>query len=265
MLETLYGPPAKLCPNCERPVTVKGSTFCGVSCANASRKRPATNGRVCKICQKPLHGRQENACCRAHSGSQPFVAVHETSAPGVAVRPASTADHMTSIEAVKRLRCAGKTRPEIVKELGISKHTVQRIINAHQIPLTLARVAIRPPSAASNIDNIEAVRRLRAAGKYRPEIAAELGLSKHTVQTIIQQNDIPRPDVPRVSDRPPARPAAKRRPITIPLREVIRWAFDLGCRRDIEAVSRAMRRADPSHPGFVLGESPRGLSWSRKE
>ncbi len=277
MLETLYGPPAKLCPNCEKPVTVKGSTFCGVSCANASRKRPATNGRVCKICQKPLHGRQENACSRAHSGSQPFVAVHETSAPDAAVKTASTADHMINIEAVKRLRYAGKTRPEIAKELGVSKHTVQRIINAHQIPLTLARrtiasegpsiarVAIRPPSAASNIDNIEAVKRLRAAGKYRPEIAAELGLSKHTVQKIIQQNDIPRPDVPRVSDRPPARPAAKRRPITIPLREVIRWASDLGCRRDIDAVSRAMRRADPSHPGFVLGESPRGMSWSRKE
>ncbi len=208
-VKPLYGPPAKLCPNCERPVTVKGSTFCGVACANASRKRPATNGRFCKACGIPLYSRQKTACCKAHS-----------------------------------------YMPPTAKE-----------------PTTPSKAVVKPPSAASNSDNIEAVKRLRAAGKYRLEIAAELGLSKHTVQTIIQQHDIPRPDVPRVSDRSPAKPTAKRRPITIPLREVIRWAFDLGCRRgaSVDEVSRAMRREDPSHPGFVLGESPRGMSWSKNE
>ncbi len=201
MLETLYGPPAKLCPNCERPVTVKGSTFCGVSCANAHRRRPVTE-RFCKTCGIPLHGRQKTACSKAHT-----------------------------------------------------------------YPL-----AARPPSAVDDAGNIAAVKRLRAAGKERKVIARELGISKGSVQQIISKNGIPRTAAPpkrSTTNGSPPLPVhrTKRRPITIPLREVIRWAFDLGCRRgaSVDEVSRAMRRADPSHPGFVLGESPRGMSWSRKE
>ncbi len=136
---------------------------------------------------------------------------------------------------------------------------------AHTYPL-----AARPPSASDDAGNIAAVKRLRAAGKERKVIAREVGISKGVVQQIISKNGIPRTAAPSKrrttndSSPPPIRPT-KRRPITIPPREVIRWAFDLGCRRDIEAVSRAIRREDPSHPGFVLGESPRGMSWSRKE
>lgn len=207
----IYGPPAKLCPNCDKPVMVKGSTFCGVPCANASRRRPATNGRFCKTCGIPLYSRQKTACCKAHSYDPPTT---------------------------KESNEAGKA-------------------------------IVKPPSAANNTDNIDAVKQLRAAGKERKEIARELGLSKSAVQKIISKNDIPRTVAPAkqrtTNGSPPSVGPAKRRPITIPLREVIRWAFDLGCRRDIESVSRAIRRADPSHPGFVLGESPRGMSWSRKE
>ncbi len=202
---SFYGPPAKLCPNCDKtPITKRGATFCSIACANAFRKRPmAPNGRFCKICQKPLYGRQKNSCSLAHTYQPPDPKPVQCKT----VRPPSAVDLEVNITGVKRLRAAGMAREAIGQELGISKHIVQRIINAHGIPLAAP--------------------------------------------------------VSRVTDRPSLERPAKRRPITIPEREVIRWAAYFGCRRDINAVSRAMRQEDPSHPGFVLGDSPRGMSLRR--
>lgn len=49
-------------------------------------------------------------------------------------------------------------------------------------------------------------------------------------------------------------------PIPVPLRELIRHGRELGLAveraMDVDAVSRAMRRAVPGHPGFVLALAP---------
>lgn len=52
-------------------------------------------------------------------------------------------------------------------------------------------------------------------------------------------------------------------PIMLRLREVYQWGFTLNLppakRGDIEAVSRAMQRAEPGHPGFARREQPSGF------
>lgn len=104
--------------------------------------------------------------------------------------------------------------------------------------------------------------RLFAAGEKREEIIAAVNaMPGGQIESIIQfdwygrHTGARRPaGWDRVSQTVKAAPlrGLSRSPAGIPLREVYRLAAELHCPRDVDAVSRAEKQRDPSHPGYRL-------------
>lgn len=114
--------------------------------------------------------------------------------------------------------------------------------------LACQRDAARPKTDSGLNDRII---ELAMAGHTMRDISKQLGISLGSVvgRWSRHKGNLQHPKCLHPSPRHP-------RPIAIPLREVVRLAGELGVARrfctDVQVVSRAMRRANPGHPGLVL-------------
>lgn len=193
---------------------------------------------------------------------------------------------------IRSLRDSGLTHAAIGQQIGLSPSGVRRRLRVMGKPRAIPNwrksefsaeqdEVIRQmyPTLASSDDIIAAVNALQGATmRDRAHLSMRARVLKvsrptgwqHYVQTLRQNWPAPK-EAPR--KRPVARTkldvpipqqsvpqVAERKPIRIEGWRLMNLGFQLGIPvddRTIETVSRAMRREDPKHPGFVLASTPR--------
>lgn len=233
------------CGECGKPLPRDKVLFCDFACANKARVRDHGN---CKTCSKPLRRGQIAFCgmeCRVKVWHAETLSLYESGLPSSA----------------------------IAEKLGINERGLQKRMSAlgikrrHYSPEQIAEFKRLYESGAPDAELIAGVNAL--PGKRMLGAGAVEGLrSRLKLRRNQTESDRVRKSW---ATRRKSKPAAEQAPsdprVGIPLREVYRWGADLGVplskRGDVHAVSRAMKRENPEHPGFVL-VSARAVQWPPK-
>lgn len=211
------------CKRCGKPVLRNSALYCDQACY-----QPLREPNPCSMCGKPAR-RNRRTCSSECAASALTTRAHPP-------------------ETLERLRLFaenGKTRYQIAELLHMTLSAVTGLAARHEI--TVARKIqhqTRPPcpicGGATKTKRKYCGPRCHQEGERRRIASMER-----------------RPDPLRYSMRPVSqkiRKVVKGAPIPIPLREVYRWGFQLGCPRTIEAISRAIKAEQPNHPGFKLSQ-----------
>lgn len=226
----------KACPVCQATVRVKRLTYCSNACAAKAR---VIARDPCKQCGSPI-GRKGNQFCSVRCAWDARMAPRPCIVCGT--NPARSERRTCSAE------CTARSRRRVRNPLYTD-------------------------------DLVAQIRKLRGEGVKLADVAAQTGMREGQIGGLIGRNEIafyrparppkekapPKPRVVRVAaPKPPKqiviKPVAAKpstpRPVSLRLREVYQWGATLNVpselRGNIAAVSRAMRRDDPTHPGFVL-------------
>jgi hypothetical protein len=236
------------CARCGEPVRERRNQYCSPECYRPSRVRP------CYGCGKRLtRVNQKFYCSHACQFAHPM--------------PLPWDDELRRLRVVEK-----KTYREIAGVLGIPQNRVEH--RGQKLQLPPLTVHVGAPRKFSP-EQCAVIAKLYPAGTSRDAIkAAVTALPGGRLETpegllrITRRLKVYRPPgatrsaartkmTQRWTANHPPKAKPKATPgVGIPLREVYRWGADLGVplsqRGDVAAVSRAMKRDDPTHAGFFL-------------
>lgn len=223
-----FGP----CPKCGKPRLKRKNTFCSPECASRRiERRPcAVCGTIvaearmkycsnkCRYAAK-VNSRKPNPCQKCGKQMAPRAKLYCQACyatPMLMMRKHKP----ETIHEIIRLKDEGKTRQQVAKVMGMSDGQIAGICDRHRISFA-RRVAKTKP----------------APEKYN-RVATSVGW------VAMPSGKSQKPRLPGIPLYP---------------REVWQWGMQLNLplskRGDINAVSAAMRREDPTHPGFRIREN----------
>lgn len=225
--------PKRPCPVCAGPILRKRNTYCSAACyAKAACQVPYS----CEVCGGPR--KKVYKCCSVKCSR---ILYEKTARP------------TDQIAKLRELRTSGMGFAEILTHvsLKVSPRGLEKICREYEIYApkrqTLPRRICKTCGAHTNERSY-----CSAACRERAEIRAR------DRRSVVITRSWRRIAAPLRAAPPPGIPA-KSSPIHLELREVYQWGAYLrenhgytGDCGDIHAVSRAMKKADPDHPGFAL-------------
>lgn len=240
--------PLPSCRHCGVTITSRARIYCSRACSASARRHAKGN---CKTCNATLR-RAGMIYCSLKCRPKPTHVLPPCKVCGGSLRRGSVAYCSQACASI------GRFPPAFCVVCDKPKRRGRRSTCSSECYVVLSRRTINPVYTP---ELLETVRVLRADGKPRDEIATHVGITTNQLDGLLGRRKFPAPQkitAPIVPKPPKALKASVSTgsPRGIPLREVMRWGADLGLpyaqRGDVDAVSRAMRRADPSHPGFRL-------------
>ena len=145
--------------------------------------------------------------------------------PKVAPAPAAPAQpkpkRTDRLDRLKEMAAAGRSGPEIAKELGYARSSVYNLARRHGIVLVSKAPAAAPPSPSkpqprNRAVPVDRLRELAAEGKSGPQIAEEMGYAQGTIHSAASRHGIvlkAKPETPKIKPKPsgpPPPPQARR-------------------------------------------------------